>query len=261
MESTLMPVFFFGHGSPMNAVEDNPFTRALQKIRTGIDPLPTAILSVSAHWLTRGTFIHSGKHPETIHDFGGFPGELYTIRYPAPGSPQLAREVSAALPEIQETIDWGLDHGTWSILLHLFPEASIPVVQLSIDYDRPMEYHFNLGRKLAFLRREGVMIIGSGNVVHNLRYSFERLASGDSTAYPWAIEFDQWVKERIETRDFEALCNYAKEERNARLAVPTPDHYIPLLYTLALAREEEPIIHCYEEVSYGGLSMRSLRIG
>ncbi len=254
-------MFFIGHGSPMNAVEDNPYTRTLKVLYKTINPMPSVILVVSAHWLTRGTFIHAGKHPETIHDFGGFPRELYNIQYPAPGSPELAREVSAAIPRIQETIDWGLDHGAWSVLLHLFPDATIPVVQLSIDYDQPMQYHFDLGKKLAFLRDEGVLILGSGNIVHNLRYSFERLASGDSTPYPWAVEFDQWVKERIDARDFAALCAYDKEQRNARLAAPTPDHYIPLLYTLALARPDEPVTHFYEEVSYGGLSMRSLRIG
>lgn len=252
-----MPVLFIGHGSPMNAILDNPFTRALTRMGEGVETRPNAILVVSAHWLTRGTAVATTAKPETIHDFGGFPEELYKVVYPAPGSPEYAREVKRLIPEAVEDSEWGLDHGSWTVLKHLFPGADIPVFQISIDYYRPMSYHFDLAARLKELRRKGVLVIGSGNIVHNLRLWF---AKRDQSPYDWNVEFDTWVKGRIDDGDFKSLVDYESQGSVARLAVPTVDHYVPLIYTLALAEPGEKIVHTYEELISGG-SMRSFRIG
>lgn len=258
-----MPALFVGHGSPMNALEVNAFTQTLQKTGESFvgDRKPKAILVVSAHWLTKGSFVNASLKPETIHDFGGFPQELFEMQYPAPGSPEYAKETSLLAPEIQETQEWGLDHGTWTILKHLFPKADIPVFQVSIDYYQPMQYHFDLARKLQKLREKDVLVIGSGNIVHNLRMSMGKLMQNDASAYDWAIEFDDFVKNKIENRDFNPLIEYEKAGKSALLSVPTTDHYIPLLYTLGLVQEKEEIRQIYEEVYYGGLSMRTIQVG
>jgi 4,5-DOPA dioxygenase extradiol len=253
---TTMPVLFIGHGSPMNAIENNEFSRAWAEAARSL-PKPKAVLCVSAHWETEGTRVTAIEHPKTIHDFYGFPEELYHVKYPAPGAPQYAQEVRALIPGVMEDAGWGLDHGAWSILKHLFPMADIPVFQLSIDYYKPMQYHFDLGLKLDPLRKKGVLIIGSGNIVHNLQLVFSRK---DGTPYEWAIEFDSWVKEKIMARDFESLVHYEQYGKPALLSIPTVDHYVPLLYSLALAEPGEVMVFTYEEV-FTSLSMRCLKIG
>jgi 4,5-DOPA dioxygenase extradiol len=251
-----MPVFFLGHGDPMNALRDNAFTRSLAAAGAGLERRPTAILVVSAHWLTRGAFSSTVDRPETIHDFGGFPDELYQVEYPAPGSPDTARRAIELAPEVEESDEWGLDHGAWSMLRHMFPKADLPAFQLSIDFYKPLAFHLELGRKLAPLREEGVLIIGSGNIVHNLR----RIRWGGK-AYPWAEEFDLWAKGRIEARDGESLVDIGRAGESAQLAVPTADHYIPLLYTLGAARADDKLEFIYEGLEHGSLSMRCLRFG
>lgn len=259
----MMPALFVGHGSPMNAIEDNAFTRSLKKLGASLRERhkPNAILVVSAHWLTRGSFVNSLAKPETIHDFGGFPKELFAKQYPAPGSPEYAKQTAGLSSLIYETTEWGLDHGAWTILLHLFPEADIPVFQLSIDYYQSMDYHIDLARQLKALRSKGVLIIGSGNVVHNLRQSMPRFAAGDPRPFEWATEFDEWVGERLVEGDYQSLTNYLSVGEAGRLAVPTPDHYIPLLYSVGLAEATEPLTSVYEEVLFGGISMRTFLIG
>jgi 4,5-DOPA dioxygenase extradiol len=257
-----MPVLFIGHGNPMNALYDNPFTRAIGKEGSDIKTkqCPKAILVVSAHWLTRGTYVNISQKPPTIHDFGGFPDALFKMEYPAPGSPEFAHEVTKLKPSIIETNDWGLDHGSWTILKHMFPDADIPVFQLSIDYYKPMQYHYDLATQLKALREKGVLIIGSGNIVHNLALTMPRFAQDDASPYDWAVEFDSWTKEKLVSRDFKSLIDYEKN-KSGKLAAPTPDHYIPMLYTVGLSDDKDNIRQIYEEVSYGGMSMRSFSIG
>lgn len=258
-----MPALFIGHGSPMNALQDNAFTRALKATGEAIlkKQRPNAILVVSAHWLTKGSYVNNIAKPQLIYDFGGFPEELFKVQYPAVGSPQYAKEVTDLVGRVKGTDDWGLDHGAWTILKHLFPKADIPVFQLSIDYYSPMEVHYNIGRMLRKLRERGVLIVGSGNIVHNLRVSMEKFGAGDNKPYDWAIEFDAWIKQKIESRDDKALINYEKAGKSAKLSVPTMDHYAPMLYPMALAEDKEAITQIYEEVSYGGLSMRCFKVG
>lgn len=254
-----LPVLFIGHGSPMNALQDNPFTKSLHSLGDGIrnQQVPNAILVVSAHWLTRGSYVNISKKPETIHDFGGFPQELFNMQYPVPGSPSVAHQVTQLAPNVKETEEWGLDHGTWTILHHLFPKADVPVFQLSIDYTQPMQYHYELGKKLQSLREKGVLIVGSGNIVHNLQMSMRAFSTGDEKfTYDWAVEFDEWSKDKLNKRDFQALVDYEKVGKAARLSVPSIDHYVPLLYTVGLADKNENMAYTYEEVSFGGMSMR-----
>lgn len=252
-----MPVLFIGHGNPMNAILENSFTQNLSAIGKDIKGTPKAILVISAHWLTRGTYVSTNPTPQTIYDFGGFPEKLYQVVYPSPGSPEYAREVMKLMPEAKADESQGLDHGAWTILKHMFPEADIPVFQLSIDYYKPMQYHFDLAQKLKALRQMGVLIIGSGNIVHNVQLFFSKQ---DSIPYDWAIQFDEWVKEKINNRDFDSLINYEKFGKTVNLSVPTVDHYVPLLYCLALADENETIVFNYEEI-ISSMSMRCLRIG
>lgn len=252
-----MPVFFVGHGSPMNAMEDNSYTRSWRAMGKSVKEKPNAILVVSAHWLTQGTFVSTNPSPETIYDFGGFPPELYKQTYPAPGSPEFAKQVMKLVPEIKEDKEWGLDHGAWSILKHLFPDAKIPVFQLSIDYYKPMQYHFDLAQRLASLREKGVLIISSGNIVHNLRKFFE---NPDAKSFEWTVEFDNWVKEKINARDFQSLIDYKKHGTSAKLSVPTVDHYVPMIYSLALADKKDDI-HYTNEETIASVSMRAFRIG
>ncbi len=255
--SSKMPVFFIGHGNPMNSIEDNPFTKSLHQMGSSVTVKPNAILVVSAHWLTKGTYVSTAPQPETIYDFGGFPAELYKVTYPAPGSPEYARKVLEAVPGSKENKDWGLDHGAWSILKHMFPDATIPVFEMSIDYSQSMQYHFDLAKQLKALRNQGVLIIGSGNIVHNLRMWF---AKGDEKPYDWAVEFDEWVKDRILHQDYDSLIHYEKKGSVATLSVPTVDHYVPMIYSLALADTNEEIKFTYEEV-FTAASMRAFRIG
>lgn len=256
-----MPILFVGHGSPMNAIEDNEFSRAWKSIGQEL-PKPRAILCVSAHWYTRGTLVTGMDKPKTIHDFGGFPRELYEQEYPAPGSPALARLTQAAIKRTDVIFDeewWGLDHGTWSVLARMFPQADVPVVQLSIDGTQPGEYHYALGQELNALRNKGVLIVGSGNIVHNLQLaSFQE--DGQDQAYDWAIEFDQTIKDLIERGDHASIVNYQKLGQAARLSIPTNDHYLPLLYILALQAKHETVRFFADKVLAGSLSMRSVLI-
>lgn len=253
----LMPVFFVGHGNPMNAVYSNSFTQSLNEMGKSLSRKPDAILMISAHWLTKGTYVSTAKTPEVIYDFSGFPEELYKVEYPTSGAPEIAKYVMELIPEIKPNDEMGLDHGTWSMLVHMFPEADIPVFQLSIDITKPLQYHFDLGKKLFELRKKNILIIGSGNIVHNLRYAFPL---DNPNKYEWAVEFDNWVKEKLEKKDFESLINYEKFGEPAKLSVPTKDHYIPLLYCIGLVQDNEEIKFTYEEV-ITSLSMRSFKIG
>lgn len=256
-----MPVLFIGHGSPMNGIEDNAFSQAWRKIAAGI-PRPQAIICVSAHWLTRGTHVTATPHPETIHDFGGFPPELFAAQYPAPGDPDLASETKRLITKTEVGLDqeWGMDHGTWTILMHMYPDAKIPVLQLSIDYYQSPRYHYELAQELNALRDKGVLILGSGNVVHNLgMVDFRRMNDPKGFGFDWAIEFDAMVKKAIETGDHAALIDYTRIGKAAQLAVPTPDHYYPLLYAAGIAGSKaEPTI--FNDVPMGGsLTMTSIQ--
>jgi len=260
--SQRMPVIFIGHGSPMNALANNAFTRRLSTWGREL-PKPSAILSVSAHWLSRGaTGVGMQERPKTIHDFGGFPQALFDIEYPAPGHPALAREALGAVRQtsVIGTEQWGLDHGTWTVLKHLYPKADIPVFQLSIDYDKPAAFHHAVGRDLAALRDKGVLVMGSGNVVHNLRATDRGTPDGLTASRPWAQSFDDAVKAALAGRDDRALIAYEKLE-GAATAVAMPDHYFPFLYALGAAGAGERPKTVYEGFQSGTLSMRCLQFG
>jgi 4,5-DOPA dioxygenase extradiol len=249
-----MPVLFVGHGSPMNAITDNPFKKKWAELGKTL-PTPKAILCISAHWLTKGTFVTMTDKPKTIHDFGGFPEELYKQQYPVAGATDFAKATIKGIKgvTIHEDYEWGLDHGTWCVLKPMFPEASIPVFQMSLDYNQPPQYHYNLAKELAFLRRKGVLIIGSGNVVHN----FIGFRSGGGH-YDWAVEFDNFIKEKVEKHDDMPLVEYEKLGRLAYLAHPSNDHYLPFLYSLALREKEEGHTFFNDTIDYGTMSMRSV---
>jgi 4,5-DOPA dioxygenase extradiol len=255
--SERMPVLFLGHGNPMNAIEDNEFSRAWQQAGQAL-PRPQAILCISAHWQTRGTEVTAMDKPKTIHDFGGFPQELFAKEYPAPGSPALARLVQETVTPVLVGLDqkWGLDHGAWSVLCRLYPGADVPVVQLSMDYTQPPAFHYALGQALKPLRRRGVLIVGSGNIVHNLRQ-----ATWQEGAYDWAVEFDAKIAQLIAAGDHQSVVHYERLGKSASLSVPTNEHYLPLLYALGLQEEGETLSFFAAKVTYGSLSMRSLRIG
>jgi 4,5-DOPA dioxygenase extradiol len=256
-EKNKLPVLFIGHGSPMNALEENEFSRAWQKIGSTL-PKPKAVLCISAHWFINELAVTAMDSPRIIYDFYGFPKDLYQIKYPAPGSPEFAKETSGLLKVENAKLDleWGLDHGTWSVLCRMFPDAKIPVYQLSINYAMPPKYHFEIGRKISELRSRGVLIIGSGNMVHNLR-----LMKADNTPYDWAEEFDDKLKRLIDKRDFESLIEYSNLGGEAKLSIPTPDHYYPLLYVLGSTSKDEEIKYFTEKMDLGSISMRSLIIG
>ncbi len=252
-----MPVLFIGHGNPMNAIEDNEFSRGWAdagKLLT----VPKAILCVSAHWLTRGTRVCAVANPETIHDFGGFPQALFDVQYKAPGSPEFALETQQLITKTKVELDneWGLDHGCWSVLNKMFPAANIPVFQLSIDYYQTPQYHYELAQQLKDLRKKGVLIIGSGNIVHNLR-----LFTMQDIAFDWAIEFDTKIKELLEKGDHDPIINYKTLGKAAELSVPTNDHYLPLLYSIALQEKNESLQFFNDKTTAGSISMRSLKIG
>lgn len=261
-----MPVLFVGHGSPMNAIEDNEFSQRWVAMAKEI-PVPKAALIVSAHWLTRGTHVTAMPQPKTIHDFGGFPKALFDVQYPAPGHPELAKETASLFTGINVGMDhdWGLDHGAWSVVRQMYPEANIPMVQLSIDYNKPPEYHYDLGKQLQALRKKGVLILGSGNMVHNL--GMMSLPGGDFSkineayGFDWAHEMNNIFKEKIGNGDHRALIEYEKLSTSAKLAIPTPDHYYPLLYSLALQRKDETLSFFNDKAIAGSLTMTSVKIG
>ncbi len=256
-EDVTMPVLFVGHGNPMNAIEDNSFSKTWAEEGKKL-PVPKAILCVSAHWLTRGTRVAAIEKPETIHDFSGFPQSLFDVQYPAPGAPEIARETQQLITKTKAEIDmeWGLDHGCWSVLNKMFPNADIPVFQLSIDYYQKPEFHYALAAELKSLRKKGVLIMGSGNIVHNLG-----MVQWADTAYDWAIEFDTKIKEFIMSGDHDSIIHYEKLGKAAQLAVPTNDHYLPLLYTLGLQEKNETTRFFNESNTMGSISMRSLVTG
>jgi 4,5-DOPA dioxygenase extradiol len=252
--SETMPLLFVGHGNPMNAIEKNRYSDSWEAIGREL-PRPKAILSVSAHWLTRGvTKVTAMEQPKTIHDFGGFPQELFDVEYPAPGSPETAKAAqhSVASRHVYLDDDWGFDHGTWSVLKKMYPGADIPVIQLSIDYGAPMREHYEIGKAIGALRDKGVLIMGSGNVVHNLR-----AIRTDGQTYDWAEEFDAFVKTAIEAKDDTALIDFQKKGEIARLAHPTYDHYLPLLYTIGARRASDKLSFFNEGIDLGSASMTS----
>ncbi len=257
----LMPVLFVGHGSPMNAIEENEFVKSWRDLGRSI-PVPRAILCISAHWETRGTHVTSMAKPATIHDFGGFPPELYKVIYPAPGSPELARVLKNSVTdtEIGLNENWGLDHGAWSVIRNIFPQANVPVVEMSLDYTKSAQNHFELAKELAYLRRQGILIIGSGNMVHNLGM----LAWNKNEAnfgFDWALKANEIFKELIVNGNYDKLINYQRLGSDVQLAVPTPDHFLPLLYALAVKEKNESVEIFNDKAVMGSLTMTSFKIG
>lgn len=256
----LMPAIFFGHGNPLNALQQNDWTRAWAIIGTTV-PRPRAVVCVSAHWYLPGTLVTANPQPRTIHDFGGFPKELYQVQYRAPGAPDLARQIQHLLAPLAVELDlaWGLDHGTWSVLRHVYPEADVPVIQLCIDETQPASFHFELGQRLASLRSEGILVAGSGNLVHNLH----AYAWGRHTPEPhdWAVRFEELAKRLMITGEFEPLVNYESLGRDALLAVPTPDHYLPLLYVLGTKQQHDAITFPVTGIDGGSVSMLTVQVG
>lgn len=256
-----MPVLFLGHGSPMNAIEENEFVEGFRKVGKEI-PKPNAILCISAHWETRGTWVTAMEKPKTIHDFGGFPQALFEVQYPAPGSPELALDTQQLITSTQVGLDdkWGLDHGAWSVIKHLYPEADVPVIQMSLDVQRSPQQHYELAKEIASLRKKGVMIIGSGNMVHNLRMVAWDKLNADNYGYDWALEASTKFKQFIAEDQHPRLIHYRAEGRPFQLAVPTPEHFLPLLYTLAL-KEGKDEAHFFNDKAVGGsLTMTSVKI-
>jgi 4,5-DOPA dioxygenase extradiol len=256
----ILPAIFFGHGNPMNAVLNNSYTEGWRRIGKET-PRPKAILSVSAHWYVPGTGVTISTAPRTIHDFGGFPRELYQVQYPAPGDPDLARRVQKLLAPLPVALDdsWGLDHGTWSVLRHVCPDADIPVVQLSIDETQPPSFHFDVGGKVAPLRDEGVLIVGSGNLVHNLRtYAWGRNLPDP---YDWAVRFEAEAKQMMLAGEYRPLIDYENLGPDAKLSIPTPDHYLPLLYVIAARQQGEVITFPVEGIDGGSISMLAVQVG
>ncbi len=255
-----MPAIFFGHGNPMNALLSNSFTKAWTACGIAI-PKPRAVLAVSAHWYVAGTFVTAMAEPHTIHDFGGFPPELYQIEYPASGEPELARRVAELLAPLSVGLDhrWGLDHGTWAVLCHVFPKADVPIVQLSLDRTQAPSFHYDIAKKLEPLRDEGVLVVGSGNLVHNLHaYSWD---SHPVEPLDWGVRFEDQVRAYLESGDHQPLIDYPSMGHDAMLAVPAPDHYLPLLYVIALQKKEDPVSFPVEGFDGGSISMLTIRIG
>ena len=260
-QGAVMPVLFIGHGSPMNGIEYNEFSNNWANLAKEI-PTPKAVLVISAHWLSHGTKITAMDFPKTIHDFGGFPQALFDVQYPAPGNSELAKETATMikLADVELAHDWGLDHGAWTVVRHMYPEANIPVLQLSIDYTKGSQYHYDLAKELSSLRKKGVLIIGSGNMVHNLRMvSFDKLDK--EFGFDWAVEMNDIFKKNISSYNHDALINYESLGSAAKLAIPTPDHYYPLLYSLGLQNENEEATIFNDKLIAGSLTMTSLKIG
>lgn len=254
-----MPAVFIGHGNPMNALARNRYTDAWRRIGESV-PKPGAILAISAHWTTRGTFITAMDAPRTIHDFGGFPQTLFEVKYPAPGNPQLATRVRELLAPTEVYLDrsWGLDHGTWSVLAHAFPKADIPVIQLSLDITQPADFHYDLAARLAPLRDEGVLIVGSGNVVHNLgRMQW----TDDAPPYDWAVRFNETVRDRLIAHQHKALTDIKALGDDARLSIPTPEHYLPLLYCIAQRGPDDTLSFPVDGIEYSAIGMLTVVIG
>lgn len=260
IQESLMPALFVGHGSPMNGIEDNEFSSKWASMAQNI-PLPTAVLVVSAHWFTKGTHITAMDFPKTIHDFGGFPQELFDVVYPAPGNPELATEAAGLIHSAQVGLDhdWGLDHGAWTVVRHMYPDANIPVLQLSIDYTKDARYHYELAKELQLLRKKGVLILGSGNMVHNLRMMSWSMINGGG--YDWALQINDKFKDLILNNEHQPLMNYQSLGKEAMLAIPTPEHYLPLMYTLGLKNDNEEVSLFNDKAVGGSLTMTSVKIG
>lgn len=256
-----MPVLFLGHGSPMNAIEENQFVAGFRNIAKSL-PNPKAILCVSAHWFTKGTKVTAMAMPKTIHDFYGFPKELFEVQYPAKGSPELAKSTQELLTPISVDLDndWGLDHGAWSVIKHLYPKADIPVVQLSIDYTKPPQFHYELAKKLNSLRSKGILIIGSGNIIHNLKLVDFKNMNRDNYGYDWAIEAREITNNYLINGNYQALVNYDKLPKSVQIAVPSPDHYLPMIYSLGLKQSNESLTLFNDKLVAGSLSMTSFKI-
>lgn len=256
-----MPVLFLGHGSPMNAIEENEFVTGFRNVAKEI-PKPQAILCVSAHWETGGTFITAMEKPITIHDFGGFPKELFDVQYPAPGSPDLAKETKSIIKKTEVGLDdkWGLDHGAWSVIKHLYPKADIPVIQMSLDYYQTPQYHYELAKELKSLREKGVLIIGSGNMVHNLRMVAWDKLNDPGYGYDWALEANDKMKQYILAGDVQPLINFRSQGKRFDLSIPTPEHYLPMLYALALKQQNESVNIFNDKAVGGSLTMTSFKI-
>lgn len=260
-DTDMMPVLFLGHGSPMNAIEENEFVNGFRTI-AGQIPKPVAILCISAHWETRGTYVTAMETPRTIHDFGGFPKELYEVQYPAPGSPELARETQSIVSNSEVKLDdsWGLDHGAWSVIKHLYPKADVPVIQMSLDYRQAPQDHYALAQQLTPLRKKGILVIGSGNMVHNLRMvEWDKL--NENFGFDWALEVNAAIKHFILNGDHTSLIRFRSLGKAFDLAIPTPEHYLPLLYTLALTSEQEAIHLFNDKALAGSITMTSVKIG
>lgn len=256
-----MPVLFLGHGSPMNAIEENEFVQGFRKTGKEI-PHPKAILCISAHWETKGTMVTAMEKPRTIHDFGGFPRELFEVQYPAPGSPELAKETKELVKKADVGLDqtWGLDHGAWSVIKHLYPNADVPVVQMSVDYTKDARYHFELAKELAELRKRGVLIIGSGNMVHNLGMVAWDKLDADNYAFDWAQEASEKMKEFILHEKVDQLISYRNQGKAFNLAIPTPEHYLPLIYSLGLKDSNDEISLFNDKAVGGSLTMTSVKV-
>jgi len=260
-DTAKMPVLFLGHGSPMNAIEENEFVQGFRNAGKSI-PKPSAILCISAHWETNGTLVTAMEMPKTIHDFGGFPRELYEVQYPAPGSPELAGQTKDLITTANVGLDqqWGLDHGCWSVVKHLYPKADVPVIQLSLDRGKGPQYHYDLAKELASLRNKGILIIGSGNMVHNLRMvAWDRL-NDDDYGYDWALEASNKMKDYILTNNHEPLIHYQNQGKAFQNSIPTPEHYLPLLYVLALKEKNETADLFNDKAVGGSLTMTSVKI-
>lgn len=260
IQEKLMPVLFIGHGSPMNGIQDNEFSMQWAKMARDI-PKPNAVLVVSAHWFTKGTHITAMDFPQTIHDFGGFPQELFDVSYPSPGSPVLSIETKRIITSTEVGLDhdWGLDHGAWTVVKHMYPDANIPVLQLSIDYTKNAKEHYALAREIYQLRKRGVLILGSGNMVHNLRIMNWEMIDGGG--YDWAIEINEKFKSLILNNEHSPLMNYQSLGKEAMLAIPTPEHYLPLMYALGLKNDREPVSFFNDKAVGGSLTMTSVRVG
>lgn len=261
-QNFLMPVLFIGHGSPMNGIEDTEFSRRWASMAKEI-PVPSAVLVVSAHWFTKGTHITAMDFPKTIHDFGGFPKKLFEVQYPAPGNPALAKETASMIhsTDVGLSHDWGLDHGTWTVVRHMYPEANVPVLQLSIDYTKDAKYHYDLAKEIYALRKKGVLIIGSGNMVHNLRMIAWDKLDEPEYAYDWAKQMNQTFKELITNGNDDKLIQYQNLGKEALLSIPTPEHYLPLIYTLGLKGKTENVSFFNDKAVGGSLTMTSVKFG
>ena len=256
-----MPVLFLGHGSPMNAIEENEFVQGFRKVAKEI-PVPAAVLCISAHWETKGTFVTAMEKPKTIHDFSGFPEELYEVQYPAQGSPDLAKETKGIIRKTDVGLDvnWGLDHGAWSVIKHMYPDANVPVIEMSLDYNKSSQYHYELAKELAPFRKKGLLIVGSGNMVHNLRLIDWNRWNETNYGYDWALTASEEMKKSILSNDHNHLINIKSQGKEFDLAIPTPEHYLPLLYALALKGDNEKVSFFNDKAVGGSLTMTSLKI-